>query len=64
MKAKEVIRVLEHHGWQRKKSSGGGHLAYVHPDHPEFGKVIVPFHGGDLDRKTLASIARQTGLTF
>jgi predicted RNA binding protein YcfA (HicA-like mRNA interferase family) len=62
--AKEVIRILEHHGWLRKKSSGGGHLAYFHPAHPERGKVTIPYHGGDMDRKTLASIARQTGLNF
>ena len=63
MTAKEVIRILERNGWRRKKSSGG-HLAFIHPDHPEKGKVTVPFHGGDMDRKTLDSIARQVGLTF
>ena len=63
MKAKEVIRILERNGWWREKTSSG-HRAYSNPDRPELGKVTVPFHGGDLDRKTLASIARQTKLDF
>ena len=63
MTAKEVIRILEANGWQRKKAPGG-HQYYIHPDHPEKGKVTVPGHGGDMKRKTLRSIARQTGLRF
>lgn len=63
MTAKEVIRILEANGWQRKKAPGG-HQYYIHPDHPEKGKVTVAGHSGDLKRKTLMSIARQTGLKF
>jgi predicted RNA binding protein YcfA (HicA-like mRNA interferase family) len=63
MTARMVIRILERNGWQAKKSSGG-HRMFFHPGYPEKGKVTVPYHGGDIDRKTLESIARQTGLTF
>lgn len=59
MTAKEILRILKADGWE-KKAQKGSHLQMVHPTKP--GKLTVPIHGGDLDRKTYASILKQAGL--
>lgn len=59
MTAKEILRILKADDWE-KKAQKGSHLQMVHPTKP--GKLTVPIHGGDLDRKTYASILKQAGL--
>lgn len=54
-KEKEILA----NGWVYK-SQEGSHRHYTHPTKP--GKVTIPFHGGDLDRKTENSIRKQAGL--
>ena len=63
MKAKDLIKIMKKAGWVLKEIEASHHN-YIHPDHPELGKVTVPVHGGDLKPKTFASIKRQTGLKF
>jgi predicted RNA binding protein YcfA (HicA-like mRNA interferase family) len=46
-------------GWVFK-SQEGSHRQYVHPTKP--GKVTIPFHSGDLTRKTENAILKQAGL--
>jgi len=60
MKVRDVIRLLEEHGWQHKRTRG---------DHRQFTKpgmravVTVPGRlGDDLQPETLASVLRNSGL--
>lgn len=57
--AKEIIKILEDDGWYRKNVKGSHHQ-YKHPS--KSGKVTVPVHSGDLDKKTAKSILKQAGL--
>ena len=59
MTFREVEKILLNDGWYLK-GSRGSHHQYVHPTKP--GKVTVPKHGGDLDKKTVDSILKQAGL--
>ncbi len=59
MTSREVIRILEEHGWKLKAVKGDHHHFY-HPDRP--GKVTVPHPAKDLKKGTVNSILRQAGL--
>ncbi|MCD8122009.1 MAG: type II toxin-antitoxin system HicA family toxin [Clostridiales bacterium] len=59
MRAIELERILLQDGWYEKNQKGS-HRQYKHPVKP--GKVTIPFHAGDLDRKTADSILKQAGL--
>lgn len=59
MRARELEKLLKQDGWQLKNSRGS-HRQYVHPR--KSGKVTIPFHPGDLDKRTEKSILEQAGL--
>ncbi|MBN2935642.1 type II toxin-antitoxin system HicA family toxin [Mogibacterium sp.] len=59
MRARELERMLKQDGWQLKNIKGS-HRQYVHPEKP--GKVTIPFHPGDLNKRTEKSILEQAGL--
>ena len=59
MKFREIEKILLKDGWALK-SIRGSHYQYVHSLKP--GKVTIPYHGGDLDPKTIKSILQQAGL--
>lgn len=63
MKPKDVVKKMLRAGW-KFKAARGAHFQYVHPDHPEKGKVTVSMHDADMLRETLARIQKQTGLKF
>ncbi|HHW94569.1 MAG TPA: type II toxin-antitoxin system HicA family toxin [Mogibacterium sp.] len=59
MRAREIEKIIEKDGW-KLKSTKGSHRHYKHPSKP--GKVTIPFHTGDLDKRTVKSILEQAGL--
>lgn len=59
MSSREVIKILEHAGWQLVKTVGD-HWQFKHPGHG--GKVTVPHPRKDLGVWLLASIEKQSGL--
>jgi len=59
MKVRELLRVLQEDGWEKKEQKGS-HLQLIHPI--KAGKVTVPVHGGDIPKGTLNAILKQAGL--
>jgi predicted RNA binding protein YcfA (HicA-like mRNA interferase family) len=60
MKVREVIRLLEEHGWREVRSKGS-HRHFKHPEQPYV--VTVPGNiGKDLAPGTLNSILKKAGL--
>ena len=59
MKFREVIKILEDNGWVQK-TVRGSHYQYTHPGRA--GKIPVPCHRGDLDKRTVKSIFTAAGL--
>jgi predicted RNA binding protein YcfA (HicA-like mRNA interferase family) len=59
MKFQEIERIILKDGWTLKTVKGS-HYQYVHSS--KTGKVTIPYHSGDLDRKTVRSILEQAGL--
>lgn len=59
MKFREVIKILEDNGWVQK-AVRGSHYQYTHSGRP--GKITVPCHRGDLDKRTVKSIFAAAGL--
>lgn len=53
---REIIRLLKADGWYEVRQVGS-HKQFKHPSKP--GKVTVPVHGGNLDRRTVKSIFKQ-----
>lgn len=51
MKFREVIKILEDHGWVQRSSEAL--IIHIH---------IVPRHRGDLDKRTVKSIFTAAGL--
>lgn len=49
MNCKELEKLILADGWQYKNAKGS-HRHYIHPTKP--GKVTIPFHKGDVDRRT------------
>ena len=59
MRARELEKILFEDGWY-VKSQKGSHRQYKHPNKP--GKVTIPFHNGDVDKRPADSILKQAGL--
>jgi predicted RNA binding protein YcfA (HicA-like mRNA interferase family) len=60
MKVRELVRLLEQHGWIEIRSKGS-HKHYKHPEHPYL--ITVPGNGGkELAPGTLQSILKKAGL--
>lgn len=59
MKFKEIVKLLQDDGWEIK-GVRGPHYQFVHPIKP--GKITVPCHGGDLDKRTAKTILSAAGL--
>ena len=60
MTFREVEKIVCKDGW-RLKNIKGSHHHYKHPTKP--GKVTIPKHPGDIDKKTVSSIFEQAGLS-
>lgn len=56
---REIERIILNDGWYYKNTKGS-HNHYKHPSKP--GKITIPKHSGDLDRKTVQSILKQAGV--
>ena len=59
MRANELEKLLLKDGWYFVKQTGS-HRQYKHPIKP--GKVTVPFHSGNVDKRTANSVLQQAGL--
>lgn len=59
MKTRELMRLLETHGWVCVRIKGS-HRQYRKPGRPEV--ITVPDHPGDLKPGTLNSILKKAGL--
>jgi predicted RNA binding protein YcfA (HicA-like mRNA interferase family) len=60
MKVREVVRLLEKHGWIEMRSKGS-HLHFKHPD--EAAVITVPGNDGkELAPGTLNAILKKAGL--
>lgn len=59
MKFKEIEKIILNDGWYYKNSKGS-HNHYKHPT--KTGKVTIPKHIGDIDKRTIKSILEQAGL--
>ncbi len=60
MKVREVIRLLETHGWKEMRSKGS-HRYFKHPDQPYV--ITVPGdEGKELATGTLNAILKKAGL--
>ncbi len=59
MTSKDMEKLILANGWVLKNQVGS-HRHYIHPAKP--GKVTIPFHSKDLNRKTELSILKQAGL--
>jgi len=61
IKIRDVIRVLEEHGWRLARTRGS-HRQYKHPDHARL--VTIPGKpGDDLSPGMLKSIVRNAGFS-
>lgn len=58
-KAAELQKMIEKDGWVLVNTRGS-HRQFKHPTKP--GKVTIPFHSSDIDKKTANSILKQAGL--
>ena len=59
--SRDVIRILRDDGWYEVNCEGDHHQ-FKHRTKP--GKVTVTHPVKDIPKRTLASIARQAGITF
>ncbi|KIR03206.1 hypothetical protein P261_02021 [Lachnospiraceae bacterium TWA4] len=59
MRAREVEKRLLQDGWYEVKQVGS-HRHFKHPT--KKGKVTIPIHTGDIDKRTEKSILKQAGL--
>lgn len=62
LKPREVIKALEKAGFYVHRQKGS-HVHLKHKDTPKL-RVTIPYHSGDLQKKTLTSIIKQTGLSL
>jgi predicted RNA binding protein YcfA (HicA-like mRNA interferase family) len=64
MKYRDLIKLLEKHGWYLHRTGAGSHMIYRHGTKP--GSIVVSY-GGKLGRDvpagTQQAILRQAGLT-
>ena len=63
LKAREVVRALERHGF-RLKAQKGSHAKYTKHEDKKRRNVTVPIHNDDIDKGTLKQIIIQSGLTI
>ena len=61
MRFREIEKILLSDGWSLKASKGS-HNHYTHPY--KLGKVTIPNHSGDIDPRTVKSIAKQSGIDY
>lgn len=59
MKFRELEKIILNDGWEFK-CAVGSHYQYKHPY--KKGKVTIPRHQGDLDKRTAKSILKQAGI--
>lgn len=59
MRARELEKIILNDGWHLIKQVGS-HRHYKHDI--KKGKVTIPFHSGDVDKRTAKSILEQAGL--
>lgn len=59
MTFREIEKILKKDGWYLKNTKGS-HYQYIHPT--KKGKVTIPKHKGDIDKKTAKTILKQAGL--
>ncbi|MGA8110620.1 MAG: type II toxin-antitoxin system HicA family toxin [Acidobacteriaceae bacterium] len=61
MKYRDLVELLEEHGWLHIRTSGS-HRVYPHPEKP--GIVVVPVHspGHDVPKELLSAIMKQAGI--
>lgn len=59
LKPKDMEKLILADGWIFKNQEGS-HRHYVHPS--KTGKVTIPFHPGDLNKKVENSIKKQAGI--
>ena len=60
VKVREVIRILEHEGWQQVRQKGS-HRQFQHPERPGVG-TVAGAPADEVPKGTLASIWRQAQL--
>lgn len=60
VKPKEIEQIILNDGWVFVRQNGS-HRQYKHP--VKKGTVTIPFHPGDLTKRTEISIYKQAGLT-
>ena len=60
--SREVIKMLKADGWYEVSSAGASHRQFKHPT--KKGRTTVKHPDKDIPRKTLDSIADQSGLIF
>ena len=60
VRPREVIRLLEKHGFIRDHTSGS-HFIFYHPSSRR--RAVVPNHNRDLPKGTLMSLLREAGFT-
>jgi predicted RNA binding protein YcfA (HicA-like mRNA interferase family) len=60
VKPKQLIRVLEKKGWERRRQHGS-HLYLVHPELRE--AIAVPMHNRDLKPGLLLHILKTAGIS-
>lgn len=58
--AKQVIKILEHHGFALDHTTGS-HYIFYHFESKR--RVTVPFHRKDLPKGTLYSILKEAGIS-
>lgn len=58
MRAREMEKILLDGGWYFVKQVGS-HRQFKHNEKP--GKVTLPIHTGDIDKRTADSILKQAG---
>jgi len=57
--SRQVIRLLESHGWYVDRITGSHHI-FKHPDRT--GRVVVPHPRGTIPTGTFRSIIKQAGI--
>ena len=62
LKAATVLRALQRAGFFIHHTKGS-HYYLKHPDKPGL-RVTLPYHSGDLKRRTLISIIEQSGFSI
>ncbi len=59
MTFRQIEKILINDGWYLKNTKGS-HCQYIHQT--KRGKVTIPRHKGDIDKKTAKTIFKQAGL--